>query len=529
MKVRPYSNSSFCFKSSNQKQNKVPETKQIAAYTVGCVALATGITYGLIRYNKVAVKKLLEKQVQQFPNDINYRKQILKLAGLENVDVSSIRSIVGPQEYKGIISELSSDAVHYTPGQTLLTAGKDSYELDGVKAKTFRATLHMHTIHSDGKLSVEELLHKSAKYADKVAKKIKNENGAKAQNAPFTIAITDHDTLEGCKEAVRIIAKNPEKYKNLRVVLGSEMSVENKMLAQEQKSPISQHMLVHCINPFDSNLNKFFDEKKQYRADLMKKLIENASEALPKYSSKFIFEEAEHLYPSLKHKITHVNFSMKDYLQYKIIFNECFENNSILQEKLKNAKINISKIDYNSFLDKCADKEKNYNNEYYYRYYDALKNYVADLLKITPDEAGKKLELTNEIKQNLKKAERICMDELPQMNLASAYTDIETAISMIKSQPHGYMAIAHPALTDIGSYLKNSYKSKDLMFEIFKIFKEKGEDRALAAEIHYHYFDDLAKNPEWVNLMKNFAERNDLYCIGGLDTHGKNIFYSGKS
>ena len=59
--------------------------------------------------------------------------------------------------------------------------------------------LHIHSDFSDGNYSISE-----------ICERCKNEG-------VYEIAITDHDTVEGCKEAVRIIASNPEKYKNLVV------------------------------------------------------------------------------------------------------------------------------------------------------------------------------------------------------------------------------------------------------------------------------------------------------------------------
>lgn len=469
LRVEPYNYNSVTFKNTELPQEKKSTNK---TKTVTCTALGAAATSGALYYlicrkpkaiaktEQVAVnsiKKIFEKQMAQFPDDIDYRKLLIKNSGLNETDLYKLRPITGPQEYKNIIKEFSDNAIHYTPGNKLITDFQDNYALSGINKKTFRASMHMHTIHSDGKLTVQEFLDKSVKYADEVAATQLRE----AKHAPFTVAITDHDTLEGCQEAVKIISQNPKKYKNLRVVLGTEMTVENRMLGANLKYPVPIHMTVLGLDPYNPELNRFFAEKKQHRADLMRKLIQKCSKIMPDLAKSFSFEEAEKLYPSLKNKVTQINYPMKDYLQKKIIDSGLYNN----------------------------DKQS--------------------------------------LNHKLQQVHNICMEELPKMDLSPAFVDMEDAINLIKKQPYGYMSWAHPGCTGIGSCLKdgNSYKG---METLFKLFKEKGGERALAAEIHYPYFGGLGSSTDWLNAIKYYAKANNLYYSGGLDTHGKNIFYSNK-
>lgn len=467
--VEPYNYNRVTFKQSALKQEKKPTNKtKVVAYSAIGATIMAGVIYGIVHRNSRAItksketvvnsiKEVFEKQMAQFPEDIDYRKLLIKNTGLNQADWYKLRPIAGPQEYANIIKEFSDNATHYTSGNKLIADLQDNYVLSGIDTRTFRANMHMHTVHSDGKLTVQELLDKSAKYADEVAAT----SPQKAKHAPFTIAITDHDTLGGCKEAVKIISQNPEKYKNLRVVLGVEMTVENRMLGANLNAPVPIHMTVLGLDPYSPELNRFFNEKKQCRADLMRKIIQRCSKIMPEVSENFSFEEAEKLNTFLKNKLTHINFSMKDYLQKKIIDSGYYKNN--------------------------------------------------------PEVLGHRLQQVH----------NICMDELPKMDLNPAFVDMEDAISLIKNQPYGYMSWAHPGCTGIGSYLKdgNSYKG---METIFKLFKEKGGERAFAAEIHYPYFGELGRSADWLNAIKYYAKTNNLYWSGGLDTHGKNIFYSRK-
>ena len=84
-----------------------------------------------------------------------------------------------------------------------------------IKNRILRINLHNHTKASDGKLSLLEMLEQARKWADAIA--IKNNSNEKSA---FVWGLTDHDTMDGAKEVVKIISQNPEKYKNLKIVLG---------------------------------------------------------------------------------------------------------------------------------------------------------------------------------------------------------------------------------------------------------------------------------------------------------------------
>ena len=86
---------------------------------------------------------------------------------------------------------------------------------ENIENGMFQADLHSHSLHSDGKASVQTILNDAADYADKLNAK----TGKK-----FIFALTDHDKIDGVKEALKIIAENPEKYKNVRFIPAAELS-----------------------------------------------------------------------------------------------------------------------------------------------------------------------------------------------------------------------------------------------------------------------------------------------------------------
>jgi predicted metal-dependent phosphoesterase TrpH len=177
----------------------------------------------------------------------SYRAQLAEAIG---VKAESLRSILEPSELKSILKNAKSE--NFSCGTNFKNV------LNGV----FGINLHIHTQYSDGKLTIKELLDQSAKYAE--YRKALN------KNSPVIVAITDHDTIDGAKEAVKIIANNPEKYKDIRVVLGAEFNAKYNSRQVEAVG--------YCINPFDENLNKFVNSGKEANKQYLKSFLAHVNE-----------------------------------------------------------------------------------------------------------------------------------------------------------------------------------------------------------------------------------------------------------
>ena len=403
---------------------------------------------------------LLNTEMQEFPQDIAYRSKIAKAIGLSDAQLPSLRSIIGMEEYKNIIREFGDSPFHYTPGKVLINLEKGDDAIPGVINKTFRATFHMHTNNSDGSISIQELLDQGAKYADEVAASFKANGNVKAKHAPFTIAITDHDTVEGCKEAVKIISSNPEKYKNLRVVLGCEMSVQNRLLGSEMlRRPVENHIVVNCLNPFDEGLNKFLDKRKQARIPLGRQAFEECLKRIRK---------------------------LKPELAAKMSYDDAVRKEINLGKGLLNVYCPL-----NSYFSKRIKKEK-----------------------LSEDETKKLLQSVYDITDKY----------LSKMEKSPTDTDFSDLVELFKDR-EGYLTWAHPAMTDMAEFLKRREDSVPAIGKLFGLMKEKAGEKFLAAEIYYPYFGELGHSTEWLKLMEVSAKANGLYFTGGLDFHGKNIFY----
>ena len=170
----------------------------------------------------------------KFPEDDVYRRQLLTDAGLPPDAHARIRSIAGPAEIRAIVCAFQKRAAFYQPGIRPRERRRevDSHGLENVASRQFRANLHIHTRHSDGRLSIPQLLRQASLYADSTAEMLQEDSPAPF--APFTIGIMDHNRVEGCAEAIRLIFESPRRYRNLRVILGSEVTVRLQNIYEHQ-------------------------------------------------------------------------------------------------------------------------------------------------------------------------------------------------------------------------------------------------------------------------------------------------------
>ena len=249
--------------------------------------------------SNISIPKGLSFIGHSFRKDYEYKQEILKALNIPDISVDKLKSILGPAEFKSFIIKNSENPQIYAPGirPENMREMTDSFPLTNVKSRVFGANLHIHTTHSDGELSVEELLNQANEYANKYFEKNKK---------PFTIAITDHNTVEGCKEAVKILSQNPEKYKNLRVVLGSEISVkEDAVFDYKFRKPEKYHILTMCINPFETKLNKFLEDvNKGHKTPMNPRTIrlQEVADAVDAQPDCYLCY-AHPAFPDLKHRI----------------------------------------------------------------------------------------------------------------------------------------------------------------------------------------------------------------------------------
>ncbi len=196
-----------------------------------------------------SLKQDFYKRLFMYPHDALYVMALAKNLGLKKGEEWRLYSVMGAQELSDIFQ----------------TVQAEDFSSD------FRVNLHLHTQHSDGVLSVEEVLNQAVHFA-KMPRDLL---------PAFTVAISDHDTVDGIKEALHILIKNPEKYKNIRFVCACEIGAlyEDKDL----KYPFEFELIYYGLNPFDEGLNKLLNKYHKNRQQVIKQTIKKLKETFPKY------------------------------------------------------------------------------------------------------------------------------------------------------------------------------------------------------------------------------------------------------
>lgn len=166
--------------------------------------------------------------------DIEYKKAILRDSHNLKYNLEALRPVMGPKELEQFIKENDNNPQIYTPSNENIRSGK------------YRANLHMHTTKSDGFVRVIERMIQAQKYAETHIK-----------NGYMVIAITDHNTVNGAKEIIKILEKYPHYFKNIKIVLGIEINSQYHV-SKIIDRPIDIHVLLWAINPYDKFLNEEF-------------------------------------------------------------------------------------------------------------------------------------------------------------------------------------------------------------------------------------------------------------------------------
>ena len=134
--------------------------------------------------------------------DFEYKKSILKDSRNLTYTLEALRPVMGPEELSRFIKENDNNPQIYKPNSENIQSGK------------YRANLHMHTTMSDGEPSVEYRMNYAQDYAQR-----------KIKDGYMVIAITDHNTVLGAKEVIRVLKKI---LKNIKI---SKLLSEQKLTA----------------------------------------------------------------------------------------------------------------------------------------------------------------------------------------------------------------------------------------------------------------------------------------------------------
>lgn len=514
-------------------------------YALGSAALVTaGVAIGYFVKNKKSVKVLnpsnqpleqkvvsplvqelktrYEKLIQKFPQDEVYYKTLAKGISLNEGEEYKLASITGSSQLTEILQKAT--AQDFAIGENLL----------GVKNRTLRINLHNHTTASDGKLTPAQMLEQARKWANEVVAVHGNDG-----KSPFVIGFTDHDCVDGAKEVVKLIAENPEKYQNLKVVLGGEFSVSYTN-PTDVKSPLNFELIGYGLNPFSENISTCLQGIKMSRAQKVLEYINIIQKRFPQYNLEF--KDIEGFHSNLHNMRTNgVLYLTKDCLMHKMYLTEYVEkiNTKILPPEAE-------KIDATELFRSLKDKFYVIKDAEGYRGNPIATFYKDSVLKPMLKEKGY-LNKTNQNKfsaifrtkldEQEKFLKEVLNEMLPKVDDKSGYiirpNEWFNVVKEADSQM--FFGIAHPGLVNVSMYSddvvrvcrENGYDNgQHLAWRLYSSLKKDGGDLFRATEANYQsYGSKDASSLYWQKYMgEDKANEFNLLKTGGIDCHKPSIF-----
>lgn len=246
--------------------------------------------------------------------DFEYKKAIVQTSGDKTFTLENLRPIVGQEELKEVIIKNDDNPVIYTPSEKNIESGE------------FSMNLHMHTMYSDGTMSVKRLLDKAQDYAKNFP-----------EGKYMYVAITDHNTVLGIQNLIYVLQKNPGKYTKIKVVPGIEVFTKYND-SKYSDNPIDIHVLTWCINPYDKFLNEeFYKEDLRDRYNYKLRDFDDVIEMMSDYGivgvahpARYITHLNENKYPYIREMLSRLkNISHND-----VVFTEgYYQTYPLLPEK----------------------------------------------------------------------------------------------------------------------------------------------------------------------------------------------------
>ncbi len=345
-----------------------------------------------------------------------------------------------------------------------------TYTQENAAAGIFRADLHSHSNHSDGDGSVKTILEDAAEYANKLYSKTKQK---------FIFSLTDHDTVEGVKEALQIISSNPKKYKNLQFVPGIEVSFAHSSPNSTNACEMSE-VLVYGINPYSEKVSTFLNNIKTKRENMVKNFIIEAGKRCP--LSNLNFEEFSKHYEFEKYgNLMNIHWRAYHYVQTKHA-----------------AAIQAGAIGRDA------------------------GQFYEEIVKGMPFPTIKTLKESGKLNQS-------AIDEAPEFRdiivqitphfedgklIAQSENTFEEVIDAFKDEPEVFMSYAHPFY--FTEYTGNIEPT-------LKYFTEKSKGLIKASESYHQSYKERV-TPEIIEEIKNQTEKLNLLNTGGRDNHKERLF-----
>ena len=439
-----------------QEQQKHKKFIDKSHLLVGTIASLGTLAISGIYFKRKESKALIEP-AKSYVSDL--AKGLEAIVGKE-IKPESLSCIMEKSEFLEAISKLKKEN---------FVASKENIE-NGI----FRADLHSHSNFSDGNANIETILNQVSEYADKLNQK----TGEK-----FLYALTDHDTAEGVKKALQIIAENPDKFKNVKFIVGSELSFLLK--SNKSKNPCeTSELLVYGFNPFSKDAENFFNGLKEKRLQARRDYIKDLAELFPETN----FSEEEFLNIFIADRGTH--FPMMNSFWQVYHYGQI---KTVISDTAKAKNINSEEY-FKEIMEKAPRKLN----------LDAFKE--AKLIEDWIGENPKIVELNKKYLPEITKyGEIIPKSENTVGEIAKSFKDEDNCV----------IGFAHPY------YI--SERTSDVSGVVDNVVANFGDKFKLTESYHQAYsrkiLEESSKELEEINSL---CEKKDLLPIGGLDNHKEN-------
>lgn len=457
MKIQPINTNNYSFKSSLQSKtnHKIVVDKKVSAIVGSSVgAILAGVAIYAHRNNYInTLARDLSKELNK------------------KVTAKDLSSVMTKEEMLREIPKLTE--------QNYVASAKN------IENGTFLADLHSHSNYSDGQITVENLLNQAVEYGNRLNKI----NGKK-----FIFTLSDHDGIDGVKEALKLIAKEPQKYKNVKFVPASEMSFaipcdKNSSRFKRYNSDVQvAELLVYDINPFSKETEKFFSNIYNKRTRQIEIAIEEANKL-----------KGENIFSAEEYKNYYTNPDKKPFF-----YNQHWRLFNYLQTK-----------------NRASDMAKEMNQDADKLYNNLLYKLHQQKSHFTPYELDKYIK-TNEIKTNTeylnsnitkKLEETIFPKKLNETTVNANFENSFDEIIQYAEKENAVLAFAHPAFT-----MENF--SKDKILDGMKTLIKKSNGKIKFAE-KYHQAYPYGKTIEKteVDFYNKVLDELNLIPLGGRDNH----------
>lgn len=435
----------------NQKMNKIYLAE---ASAVGLCGLAFLAYRGYSNSYKVKLARDLSKELG------------------EKITTKNLKSIMSKSELLKELPKLTEQ--NYVASE------------NNIKNGVFLADLHSHSNFSDGQISVESLLNQATEYGNK----LKKLNGKK-----FIFALSDHDGIDGVKEAIKIIAKNPDKYKNIKFVPAAEVSFvlpcqKNSIRYKKFNSDVQMpEVLVYGINPFSENSKNFFEGIHNSRN-------KQINDAISDYSmlSTYSREEYDKFFNPKNKKLCFLN-------QHWKIWNYVHTKSRIIEiAKEQNVKPNVL---YEKIFNEMETNKKSMTPH-------ELDNYIKNKNIQTNSkmfDEGLKWRLLNKIFPLKIDEKTVKTDYELQLSDIAKYAKKENLV----------IGFAHPGFT-----IQN-FCPENQLERIQDLIKQCNGHLKLAEKYHQKYPIGKDISTDELKQYNSILDKLDLINIGGRDNHSKNF------